>query len=537
MALFGVAAPSWANDYLYTVRPGDTLWDLSDKYMKRGVAATRRLQELNRVDDPEHLQPGSKLRFPIRWMKVQPAPVTIKLVSGESYALVGEAQDQRPLQAGQTLNVGDAVVTGPGGNVVLEFADGSRMILRGDSRVTFDTLSAYGDTGMADTRARLQRGRVDADAEPSRGPGSRYEIHTPAAASAVRGTNYRVSAEAAAAPVTRVEVLDGTVSVSAAGRARNVPQAFGVRAKQGNPPDPPRRLLPKPDTSALPPVLERLPVVFQWPALAGATAYRIQIGSGAGLDTLLVDQTVSDARVERLQLAQDGQYSLRVRGIDQAGLEGLDAVHGFVLNARPEPPASIHPTPEELLRDPRPELRWTTPEEAAGYRLQLADNPDFAPTLVDSESTDRTSFRPAAGLAPGTYYWRLATRDGSAELGPFGDAQSFTYQPPPPSPKSELPQVTQDAISVRWSAAEPGQRYRVQFARDSEFKELVVDEQVADPEYSLLAPAAGSYYLRVATVAADGYLGPFSTTQRIDIPYRHWWRTVLILLGGALLLL
>ena len=48
-----VSLPAWAENYIYTVRPGDTLWDLSDKYLKRGVAYTSRLQELNQVDDPE----------------------------------------------------------------------------------------------------------------------------------------------------------------------------------------------------------------------------------------------------------------------------------------------------------------------------------------------------------------------------------------------------------------------------------------------------------------------------------------------------
>ncbi len=484
---------------------------------------------MNQVSDPEHLQPGSKLRFPVRWLKIQPAPATVTNISGSAKVLVGEDKQEQSLVTGQQLTVGDMVVTGQDGNVVMEFADGSRLIIRSDSEVVLDTLSAWGDTGMADTRVRLQRGRIDAEVAPATGPASRYEIHTPAAVSAVRGTVYRVRADSDR-PEARTEVLSGNVAVSGEGRSRRVPETFGVVAKKGKPPDPPRRLLPKPDISALADRFERSLIQISWPDLKGARAYRVQIADTAKFETLHVDRTVLGADIDRVNLDKDGDYYLKVRGIDKVGLEGLDAVHKFVLNARPEPPMSMQPISDTVIRESQPQFRWTVTDNATGYRFQLAASEDFGAPLKSLELKDQSSFSPTEPLDPGTYFWRLATRDNAGELGPYGDVQAFTYRPPPPGPATAPPNVTDDALNVRWPKGETAQSYHLQIATDAEFKKLVVDEKVTEPSYVLPRPRSGSYYMRVATVEPDGYQGPYSAVQTAEVPATGWWKPLLILL-------
>ncbi len=522
-----VSLPVWAENYVYTVRPGDNLWNLSDKYLTRGVAYTTRLQELNQVTDPEHLQPGSKLRFPVRWLKVQPVPAKVTGVSGSAKAFVGEAKKEQSVTAGQQLTVGDRVVTGQDGNVVLEFADGSRLIIRSDSEVVLDTLSAWGDTGMADTRIRLQRGRVNAEVTPATGPASRYEIHTPAAVSAVRGTVYRMRAEDDR-PEARTEVLSGSVAVSGEGRSRRVPESFGVVAEKGKPPDPPRKLLSKPDISALADQLERLSIQFSWPDLKGARAYRVQIADTTKFEKLHVDRTVPGPAIDRINLDKDGDYYLKVRGIDEVGLEGLDAVRKFALNARPEPPMSMQPIGETVIRESQPEFRWTISDNATGYRFQLAVSEDFGAPLINLELKDQASFSPAEPLDPGTYFWRLATHDDAGELGPYGDIQAFTYRPPPPGPATSPPSVTDDALNVRWTRVDNAQSYHLQIAADSDFKELIVDEKVGEPSFALPKPRPGRYYMRVATVESDGYQGPYGAVQAAEVPSTGWWKPLLI---------
>ncbi len=533
--VLGCLAPTTqAQDWIYTVRPGDTLWDLADKYLTRGVAYTPRLQELNAVADPKRLQPGSRLRFPVRWLKQQPVPVKVISVQGEVTRVRAEDGSHTALANDALLHAGDSVITGAEANAVLEFADGSRLTLRGGSHLVLDALSAYGDTGMVDTRTRLQRGRIDNRVAPARGPGSRYEIHTPAAVSAVRGTDFRVSAEIQQ-PVSRTEVLTGGVAVTGEGRTRRVPASFGVVARAGKPPPPPRRLLERPDVSQLPDKLERVPVNLRWPALPGAVAYRVQVGKQEDFGQLFLDRTVTEPATGGFDLSEDGDYILRLRGVDDVALEGIDAVHRFTLDARPEPPVSVQPNDQVVLRDAQPQFKWSIPENARSYRFQLATTQDFAARVLDLDIEREGNFTPETPLVPGTYYWRLATRDQTGEVGPFGDSRTFTYTPPPPTPTPEPPNLDQSGLTFRWQAGMPGQRYHFQLARDPAFAEMIADEQLQENQFRVVEPTAGRYYMRVATIDTDGFEGEFGTPQHFDVPYSRWW--ALVPLGWLALIL
>ncbi len=49
----------------YVVRPGDTLYDLAERYMIRPGDALQ-VGRLNRIAEPRRLQPGTTLRIPVR---------------------------------------------------------------------------------------------------------------------------------------------------------------------------------------------------------------------------------------------------------------------------------------------------------------------------------------------------------------------------------------------------------------------------------------------------------------------------------------
>ena len=90
-----------------------------------------------------------------------------------------------------------------------------RLLLHGDSELTFDKLSAYGATGMTDTRMRLPKGRTSSEVKPLRGAGSHFIIETPDLMSSVRGTRFRVGSDGGD---SQIEVTEGRVQVDGAGR-------------------------------------------------------------------------------------------------------------------------------------------------------------------------------------------------------------------------------------------------------------------------------------------------------------------------------
>lgn len=512
-----------AQDWIYTVRPGDNLWDLTNEHLTH-MKYWRRLQALNKVCDPEHMPPGRWLRIPIAWLKIQPAAVQVVDVRGEVKATGADSGNRLAVTAGMSLRAGDEIQTGADGSAALEFGDGSRLLMQGNSRLIMDTLSAFGATGMVDTRMRLQHGRVDSTVTPRQGPGTpRYQISTPAAVSAVRGTRYRMSAEIDE-PVSRTEVLAGEVVLRGAGKTRRVPASFGTVARAGQAPLPPLRLLGTPDVSRLPKVLGRVPIQIAFPPLQGASAYRAQISPDPSFNALLLDATSRQPRVRGPDLP-DGEYFLRLRAIDKNGLEGLDAYHRFTLKARPEPPFLAEPLTGAVVREKVPTFQWSEPERATGYHFQLSGNERFDAPILDIGHSTRSRVIPEQALSPGFYFWRVATQVAQDE-GPFSDTQGFKLQPAPASPALQPPAVERAAMVFRWSAGLPGQRYQFQLAHDSGFEQVVVDTTVAEPQVRIARPESGYYYLRVRTADVDGYMGPYGPAQRISVPPASYWPLV-----------
>jgi hypothetical protein len=513
LLLFGAIPVATAQDWIYRVRSGDNLWNLAERYL-RHTGYVARLQALNGVRDPYHLLPESSLRIPVAWMRTTPVDARVLDTRGDvRYAEARQGQPL-PLRAGTTLAAGTRVITGDDSNATLEFHDGSRLVVQSDSELRLSTLRAYGDSGMVITRARLQQGRSETRVAPVHGPAGRFEIHTPAAVTAVRGTGYRVSADEAGRD-SRIEVLSGKVAVTGAHRTRLVPAGYGTLAAAGRAPKPPIRLLPAPDLSALPERFERVPLSFSLTPLAGAMGYRVQVAAGEAVGPLLFDRRFPGARIRGIDVP-DGTYLLRVRGVDSQGLEGKNAVHRFTLDARPEPPFLTEPAADGGVLEEQPQFAWSSQAAAVAFHFQLARDSAFRELLVDRPEWPDTHLRSPRRLEPGIYYWRVATRSQTEGRGPFSDPQRFRR--PPPGPSLEPPDLSQKGLNVRWRAGEPGQSYQFQLARDPHFDQVIAQGRSTTPGTSLKRPSAGHYYMHVRTIDRDGYLGPYGPVQQIDIP-------------------
>lgn len=525
---FPPVASGAAAEWIYVVRPGDNLWDFAAAYLN-DAGLWRKLQALNRVRDPLALPPGSRLRVPVAWLRVQPAPARVVAVRG---SVVAGREDEAGAAAtvGTRLGPGDAIRVPAGGSATVEMADGSRVLVEPGSDLAFDTVSAFGATGMVDSRLRLQRGGVEVRAAAARGPASRFEIRTPAATSAVRGTRFRVRL-GAETPVSRTEVTEGRVAVGGAKRTVEVPEGFGIVAAAGEAPGAPVRLLPAPDLARMPARYERVPLRLEIPPVAGAAGYRAEIAPDERFDVLLFSGTAASTTLRGPDLP-DGRYTLRVRAIDGLDLEGLDGTAAIEVAARPEPPLLLQPAPGSRVREERPSLKWAEPAGAAGYRLQVARNDDFATPIVDEVVASATFG--STILPPGAYSWRVATRDAGGRTGPFGDPRGFERIDPPPAPALEPPQVEEGRIVIAWPAGAPGQKVRMQWAADPEFARLAWERDFDVSPAVLEAPGPGVHYLRVRTVDADGYLGPWGVAQRIEVPTPFPWGAVIV---PALLLL
>lgn len=524
-------AEARAQDWQYRVRPGDTVWDLSNRFLRSDIA-WERLQAHNAIEDPLRLVPGSTMTFPVAWLRRQPAQAQVIAVSGDAQASRdGDFGDAFPVTEGLRLDAGAALRTPIGASLTLAFADGSHLQLQGDSELHLDRLSAYGATGMVDTRLRLPRGRAASNVTRSRGPASRYVIEAPGMMSSVRGTQFRVGSDGAR---SRSEVVEGRVQVSAGGGSVLVPAGRGTAPGDNGRPLPPIPLLPAPGIEAWPDAIERMPAVLPWPAVAGATGYRFQASAHQDFRTLLQDQATA-MPAATFDVRSEGPLFVRVRAIDAHGLEGLDAVARIVVAAQPAPPFAIAPTDGGNAAGPRPRLRWTASDAPAmRYRVQVDAGSDFASPLFSAEDLRRTELRVADDLPPGRYAWRVAATDADGRHGPWSDPMRFTLHPPGEGPGVET-ETADGALQLRWRAGDEGQAYRFQLARDAGFGEPVMDRMLEDNAITLPDLRAGTWYMRVRAVDNDGHEHPFGPTQVAKVgclPCR-----ILAGAGGAALIL
>ncbi len=181
-------------------------------------------------------------------------------------------------------------------------------------------------------------------------------------------------------------------------------QGFGTLSRKGMPPTPPIKLLPPPTAAGIPGRFEEKPFSFKLIPLAGAANYRLQIAGDEKFDILLYNQRFPDQNIimSRTDLP-DGDYAMRIRGIDNRGIEGYDAITRFTLNAQPVSPFLMEPKADAAVTARQPDFRWARPEQARSYHLQLAANDRFEQPLLDQTGLGSERFSPVQPLTPGRY--------------------------------------------------------------------------------------------------------------------------------------
>lgn len=513
------AADDRGDDHGYRIRPGDTLIGIG-KHLLEFPRDWRAVGRHNRVADPRRLIPGATLRIPVPLLRREAVKARVTAVSGNV-----TANDEK-IVAGADIAGGTRVVTGAASFATIELIDGSRLVLQPDSRVRVDELARHRYAETTETRLRLERGRMESVVVKTSRARPRFSVVTPTATIGVRGTRFRVGADDQGA-ASQTEVTDGAVAVGDGGKSTAVPAGYGVIAEAGGKVSTPVALLSAPDLGGLPAVQERTIVRFTFPPVSGARQYRVQVGTDPEMRDVLADIRSSTPEAKFADLP-DGHYNVRVRGIDPRGLEGRDADAPLRIKARPEPPFALSPIGGAKLRAESVEFSWSSHPDAHHYQLQLADAMGFGQPLVDIERVDGTTVMPARKLPPGEYRWRARSIRTDGDRGPWGDPQRFVLKPPPTDP--EAPKIGDDELAFAWPG-EPGQTFLFQFARDAGFADMVTEQRLDQPSTSIARPEGGSYFMRVRATDDDGFVGPFTRPQQIEVPPRPWpWWPLLLLL-------
>jgi len=421
------AFPAVAADWLYTVRPEDKLWGLAEKFCGTH-ARWRDIAEYNQIANPTNLKPGSRIRIPLKWLIEEPAVVRVvyargdvrikhrSLVSTATAAATTDGNSTATAEnadeladsvvppfteiVGAELGIGSQVITGPQSYANVAFADGSTMQIGPDSEVQFDTLSAYRDTGMVDSRVRINRGSGASEVKPQEGPGSVYRIATPLGVAAVRGTEFRTRTVDGA---NFVETTGGAVDFMVASSTSNVASGFGLKADASGVAV--EKLLEPPQLSA-----EQTYNVndsFVWKSLVGAATYLVHIYNGPDLAEVSAQLSAPDAEIALASLGP-GSYVLGVRGIATSGVQGLEAIQAITVQNILAAPANV--TVKQIRRSPELKVSWDGVSGATDYRVVATPLGGGTPHVQTTAATQQQ----LTDLAPGIY--RVSVQASSPDL-------------------------------------------------------------------------------------------------------------------------
>jgi hypothetical protein len=512
-----------AETWSYTIRSGDTLIGIGRAYL-REPRAWPDIQRLNRVADPARLRIGSVLRIPLAMLRIFEGTADAVWTRGDVRAIETTGA-VRPVTAGMTLRTGSRVETGADSGVRLRLIDGALVTVGERSQIDLRELIVFSFSGAAKTRLGVTRGRVENAVTPERPPESSYEIATPVVTTAVRGTEFRIGVADDGA-TARAEVVSGAIAASRSGTAGaplGIGPGFGLAARAGEPLAAPRPLPAPPALTSVPARVERLPFRAGWAAAPDARSYRVQLAE-LPADRILIDAIVTGAELQVPDVA-DGRYALRVRSVDDSGLEGADASASLEVRARPEPPMASQPKLGGRSYGESAEFLWTRSDAAEAYDLQIASEPTFASPIVNL--TGRTEVTWSQPLPPGSYYWRVASRTAALGRGPFSDTLSFTQRRTPAARDAQA-SLEAASLTLRWSSGPPGETSLFQLAADREFSRVLAERTLAESSVTLPRPEPGTYFLRVRAIDDEGMAGPFGPTQSITVPpppprRRAWW--------------
>lgn len=530
----GAQETQGATDVEILVIRGDTLINICRDYLD-DIEEWPEVAAINGLRNPNLILPGQRITIPSGLLKGIPSEGKVTFVQGSAEIQDHSTQSWRAAQPGDVVHEQDRARTGPESALEITFEDGTSFFLRSEATIGLTKVRKRGISDMIHEMF-LEAGRIISHIKKTTGREPRFQIRTPSATAAARGTDFRVGLDPR--EDTRVEVLKGTVSAKAKQRKLMLDEGEGTLIRRGGEPVGVRTLLDPPVLLAPEPLYRKLPLELRFSLVEHAAFTIAALSKDLEGKQLIREWTVKPAEVLKMEAVADGAYFLQVRSVDRIGLEGPPSPSiPIKVRTNPIPPFVQNPVDGQEYKTVTMDFQWLKVPDASHYHFELAEDPDFV-RLVDEQTAIKNVEFKKKGLQPQPYYFRICSIAEDGYVGIWSDPLKFALLPPPPTPTSEPPKTTRKEILMRWKNVGEGFTYHFQMSRDPEFGEILVDEKVADSQITVKKPKkAGVYYVRVSSVNAEGFEGNFSPPQSFKIKRSFWGYVVTGLTIGLILIL
>lgn len=381
--LLALPVSGQAEDWVYTVRPGDNIWNICSRYVAiRGC--WQKLGPYNQIDQPRQLPPGSIIKIPHEWLKQKPLPAVVTAVHGHVWRKGADGL-RTALKSGDHIAQGESVET-EDGSASVRIGDDSTVIIKANTKLTFDRLHYQTGKAYVDTELRLHSGELINRVKPQR-KRSRYRIVTPAGIAAVRGTEYRTRYQSQ----LQTEVLRGEVVVNNELDTREVASGYGLVSEPNKPLPVPKKLLAAPKWQKVPANVA-LPYTLNWHKIDKATAYNLDIYTlgkngekNENIDrAVLVESRQLQQTESPLQLLPDNNYRLVLNAIDADGMAGVNKQIELSITTPVAPPEAKH-FKTKAIGDSAVQLSWPRVRNATRYQVEYSADEKFVELLHSDE--------------------------------------------------------------------------------------------------------------------------------------------------------
>ena len=498
----------------FMVQKGDNLYTICEKILE-DPEDWRWVAMVNRIKNPHRIYPGQKLIIPTRLLRGVPVDGTVTFVKGDVSIKLKEDQGWQKLYLNDKITQGNWIRTSVSGAIEISFENQFSFFLRPNTTVKITAARKKSAVYLL-YQLFLGVGKAISKIKQSTGKETRFEIQTPSAVAAVRGTDFRAGVNPDA--TTRLEVLAGIVGAKAAKQEVKVKAGEGTVIEKDKAPTKPRKLLLPPNPMDLHALYKAMPLEFRFEKVHGASSYRIMLAKDKAFKDVVKNKVIKPRDKLKIVGVGDGTYYLQSRSIDDIGLEGpsLEPVE-IKVRVNPLPPFIQSPVDGANYREKILQFQWLKVEKAVGYHFQVAEDRKFN-TIIEDRTDVRAISQQIENLDFKTYYFRVSSIASDGYQGIWSDILSFNIIPPPPAPPVDEPQIEKTEIRIRWRSLGGGMTYHFQMAKDEAFKKILVDDKLAEPEITLQKPKNfGTYYIRTSAIDTEGYEGDFSEAQTFEV--------------------
>lgn len=505
--------------FLYKTIPGDSLWNIAQRHL-HSIKLWTELKKINNLRDDNHLEPGTLIKVPREWLKVNESTATlvntigtVKIINNdkETFEFGKDFTDKDSL----ILTKGDTIITGDDGLATILFKDGSRLLLQSNSELILNDLIALGDGSLSDIKLKLEKGRLENRVYSSPISNTNYEVKTSKATTSVRGTVFRMGLGEDQDSIT--EVVSGKVMAKGTDETVVGAELLAGEAiiitKDGDTKK--IEMLPAPEFANFPQLIEAVPIRIDVESVEGVAGYSTKIIPVGNDEQDAVSSKRSEGNVLLGKDLVDGRYRAIVSAIDTNGVTGNPASYEFILNARPFAPKFDTPTVDEKILLRNLVFNWTKlNDEAKAFYLQVARDIEFRDIVIDADNLAEPTFKPE-NLLSGIYHWRVASIDKDSKRGSFSASQSFRILLE--DPNLEKANVKTANINLEWAPLEAGTEYLIQISNSLAFDNVLLEKSLSANTLYVENLVPDTYYFRIQSTASDQYVSEWGLPQKFDV--------------------